>query len=191
MNLSGTVIDVASMMREEKTIPVIKVNTPNIGGLLNKSITEIDESYFYNSATDYYIKNTGEYAFRNCYSLNKVTLPEGITHISMSSFESCNELTSVNLPNSVEFLNERCFCDTGLTSLKIPRGVKEIHSYALGECFYLRNVTFNSKPTNLDKMAFEGCATLTTINVPWSEGEVANAPWGATNATINYNYTGE
>jgi hypothetical protein len=27
--------------------------------------------------------------------------------------------------------------------------------------------------------------------VPWAEGAVANAPWGATNATINYNYTGE
>ena len=38
---------------------------------------------------------------------------------------------------------------------------------------------------------FTSCANLTTINVPWAEaeGEVANAPWGATNATINYNYT--
>lgn len=35
--------------------------------------------------------------------------------------------------------------------------------------------------------AFEGCTNLTTINVPWAEGAVANAPWGATNATINYN----
>lgn len=38
--------------------------------------------------------------------------------------------------------------------------------------------------------AFEGCTNLITINVPWVEGAVANAPWGATNATINYNYTG-
>jgi hypothetical protein len=34
---------------------------------------------------------------------------------------------------------------------------------------------------------FEG-TNLMTINVPWSEGEVINAPWGASNATINYNY---
>jgi hypothetical protein len=40
-------------------------------------------------------------------------------------------------------------------------------------------------------MAFSGCANITTINVPWAEGAVENAPWGATNATINYNYTGE
>jgi hypothetical protein len=32
------------------------------------------------------------------------------------------------------------------------------------------------------------CNNLTIINVPWSSGTVANAPWGAYNATINYNY---
>ena len=37
---------------------------------------------------------------------------------------------------------------------------------------------------------FQGCTNLKTINVPWVSGAVANAPWGATNATINYNYTG-
>jgi hypothetical protein len=39
--------------------------------------------------------------------------------------------------------------------------------------------------------AFSGCTSLTTINAPWAEGAVSGAPWGATNATINYNYTGE
>ena len=36
--------------------------------------------------------------------------------------------------------------------------------------------------------AFSNCASLQTINVSWGEGEVANAPWGAPKATINYNY---
>jgi hypothetical protein len=31
---------------------------------------------------------------------------------------------------------------------------------------------------------------ITTINVPWAQDAVANAPWGATNATINYNHVG-
>ena len=43
----------------------------------------------------------------------------------------------------------------------------------------------------MDSTAFTGCDKLTTINVPWSEGEVANAPWGATNAVINYDYKGD
>lgn len=32
-------------------------------------------------------------------------------------------------------------------------------------------------------------STVTDIYVTWGEGEVADAPWGATNATIHYNYT--
>ena len=31
-------------------------------------------------------------------------------------------------------------------------------------------------------------AEVKTVNVPWAEGAVASAPWGA--ATVNYNYTG-
>jgi len=34
---------------------------------------------------------------------------------------------------------------------------------------------------------FNGCTQTFDIYVPWSEGEVAGSPWGATNATIHYN----
>lgn len=43
---------------------------------------------------------------------------------------------------------------------------------------------------SIDSGAFSGCTNLTSIKVPWAEGAVANAPWGATNAAITYNYTG-
>ena len=35
---------------------------------------------------------------------------------------------------------------------------------------------------------FEECTNLTDIYVPWAEGTVNNAPWGATNATVHYNH---
>ena len=75
-----------------------------------------------------------------------------------------------------------------LTSL--PSGITNIGNYAFQGCSSLASLTFEGKPTSISKSAFRGCTNLTTINVPWAEGEVANAPWGATNATINYNYTG-
>lgn len=51
--------------------------------------------------------------------------------------------------------------------------------------------TLSSGITNIGDSAFSGCTSLalTTINVPWADGAVANAPWGATNATITYGYT--
>ena len=34
---------------------------------------------------------------------------------------------------------------------------------------------------------FSGCTNLTDIYVPWAEDALANAPWGAPNATVHYN----
>ena len=63
--------------------------------------------------------------------------------------------------------------------------------YAFRDCTGLKQITFRSTVTSISTSAFSGCSNLTVINAPWAEGAVAGAPWGATNATINYNYTGE
>ena len=76
-----------------------------------------------------------------------------------------------------------------LTSL--PSSVTDIENNAFDNCTSLTTLTFKGKPRNIRPKAFVMCGRLLTINVPWAAGEVANAPWGATNATINYNYTGE
>ena len=58
------------------------------------------------------------------------------------------------------------------------------------DCFYqcekLKKVYFYKKAT-FSGTPFHNCFGITDIYVPWSEGEVANAPWGATRATIHYN----
>ena len=70
-------------------------------------------------------------------------------------------------------------------------GVTQIDFYTFDKCVQLTSITLSNSITDIHPQAFSDCINLTTINVPWSEGEVAGAPWGATNATINYNYTGE
>ena len=73
---------------------------------------------------------------------------------------------------------------------EIPAQVKTIDNNAFVGCAGLTNITFKGTPTTINAGAFRSCSNLLTINVPWAEGAVANAPWSATNATINYNYTG-
>ena len=80
-----------------------------------------------------------------------------------------------------------CF-DLALTTL--PSGITNIGDYAFVECSSLVSLTFEGTPENIGASAFADCNNLTTINVPWAEGAVANAPWGAANATIHYGYTG-
>lgn len=81
----------------------------------------------------------------------------------------------------------------GLTNLTIPSTVEEFEVYTINSNNDLRTVIFKGTPSviNAEYPPFFGCPNLTTIKVPWSEGEVAGAPWGATNATFIYNYTEE
>ena len=64
-----------------------------------------------------------------------------------------------------------------------------IGSGAFSECTSLTSITFKGTPTLINSATFFDCINLTDIKVPWAEGAVSGAPWGATNATITYNYT--
>ena len=132
-----------------------------------------------------------DYAFQNCNNLRSVSLPSSITKIGMDAFSGCTVLTLTSLPSSVEGISSRAFSGCySLALTSIPSSVKRIDYNAFGQCEELTSITFEGTPISIHGGAFNGCTNLTTINVPWAEGAVANAPWGATNATINYNYTG-
>ena len=82
-------------------------------------------------------------------------------------------------------------CDRNKLALtSLPEGITSIGDYAFADCINLTSISLPGSITNINQNAFYNCTNLTTINVPWAENEVANAPWGATNATINYNYIG-
>jgi hypothetical protein len=91
--------------------------------------------------------------------------------------------------NYCYFANESFAGFSYLKKATIHKDVKNMDG-TFNHCTSLETVTFKGKPNYMSTAIFVGCPVLTTINVPWSEAEIANAPWGAENATINYNYTG-
>ena len=157
--------------------------------------------------------NIGDYAFYDCENLALTKLPNGITKIGESAFYQCSNLALTKLPDRVKQIGMYAFfgcSNLALTELpseitsinaftfgycsklaltEIPSGITSIGDYAFGYCRGgLTTLTFQGTPETISKTAFSNCDNLTTINAPWAEGAVANAPWGATKATINYNY---
>lgn len=98
------------------------------------------------------------------------------------------KLVSVTFPNTLTTIGSSAFyrC-ASLTQLEMPFSLINVGSYAFQGCTGLTDITFKSKPV-IGANAFSGCTNLMTINVPWASGEVEGAPWGAPNATVNYNY---
>ena len=139
------------------------------------------------------LTSIGQYAFFACKELALTSLPAGVTSISDYAFFNCIPLALTSFPAGVTSIGQYAFYNCNhLTNISIPEGVTSIGQYAFFNCTGIKKVTFEGTPTGkISSYAFKNCINLTVINVPWAEGAVPNAPWGATNATINYNYTGE
>ena len=124
--------------------------------------------------------------FYKCHSLTNVTLPSDLTDISAYMFSEC-ALRELTLPETINRIYNRAFYSSSLRTITIPAACKQIDSYAFGNCDYLTTVTFKGTPESIATNVFNSCESHIDIYVPWAEGEVADAPWGATNATIHYN----
>ena len=67
----------------------------------------------------------------NIYTIQNVSLPEGVTEIENSSFQYRTELTNINIPNTVTKIWEYAFSSTyKLSNIKLPEWLKEIWTWA-------------------------------------------------------------
>ena len=132
----------------------------------------------------------GFQAFAQCTSLALTSLPDGLTSISDYAFLECTNLALTSLPESVTIIGNETFSEcTNLALTFLPESLTHIGAGAFRNCTNLTSITFKGTPATINLAAFSGCTNLTDIRVPWAEGAVSGAPWGATNATITYNYT--
>lgn len=165
--------------------------------LLTGYRTTLDEDLYFTVPDG--VTKLRNYAFSQMYpdsvtGMVYLTLPDSVEEIGGHVFEYNRKICIGSLPPNLKVLDGQSFAYAAnifgdSTELEIPASVETIHGLA----FYLYNgpaktMTFKGTPTSIATNGLQG--NFTTINVPWAEGEVANAPWGATNATINYNYTG-
>ena len=106
------------------------------------------------------------------------------------TYDANGNLIDVNLAGYTAIRPYAFYNCTSLALTSLPSGITRIGNNAFSGCTMLASITFHGKPNSISSGAFKECTNLKTINVPWASGEVANAPWGATNATIKYNYKG-
>lgn len=123
----------------------------------------------------------------SCRKLASVTLCDNLTEIPMQAFQFCEALSEVELPSALTTISQNAFNGAGLKKITLPAGVVTIVANAFQNCSALAEARFLGTPGALNGGAFKGCTALLDIYVPWGEGEVTGAPWGATNATVHYN----
>ena len=101
-----------------------------------------------------------------------VVIPDSIdgytvTSIGDEAFRNCDDLTAINIPNSVTTIGDRAFYScAALTTIDIPDSVTTIGDYAFTICYDLTTVTIGNSVTAIGTYAFEDCHALTTIEIP-------------------------
>ena len=113
------------------------------------------------------VTSIGTFAFRYCYSLASVTIPDGVTSIGNSAFSCCYSLASVTIPDGVASIgNSAFFSCYSLASVTIPDGVTSIGTFAFFSCYSLASVTIPDGVTSIGNSAFSSCGSLASVTIP-------------------------
>lgn len=92
------------------------------------------------------VTSLGNSAFNSCELLSSVALGNGITVIPASAFAYCRSLTSIEIPNNVTSIGQNAFSDcTNMLSVIIPRSVTTICSAAFSNCTRLNSVVYEAE----------------------------------------------
>lgn len=149
---------------------------PIVSGDLASIISAIPTGGGDGSSFAEYISGTSE----------NVELPYGTTAIRNYSFFKNSVITTVSIPGTVTSIGVESFREcSGLTSIEIPASVTTVGYRAFWYDMGLTTVVFRGIPSDIKSDAFLSSGVL-DIYVPWQEGAVSGAPWGAVNATIHY-----
>lgn len=139
------------------------------------------------------ISNVGQYAYYRNTELVNCTFDNDLTEIGQYAFNYCEDL-DMQLPPMLYYVDAGAFEGTsiGLSDgeLIMPESLDDIGANSFAR-LKASTVTFMGTPSSISTTAFAQSPSITTINVPWSQGDVAGAPWGAVSATIQYDYSGE
>lgn len=111
----------------------------------------------------------GAGAFALCEQLTGIDLPQSVTRIDICAFEGCKTLSDITLPAGVISIGQQAFrsCES-LTQMAVPDGVAAIGRSAFSGCAKLLSVALPSDLTDVGAYAFADCTNLVDITLPAS-----------------------
>ena len=139
-------------------------------------------------------KTNGETAlFYGCTNLRTFYAPK-MEIVGNTLFQNCFSLYEDETINLAEIMPVAttfysfAFRDCRFAKAILPTTIWATYARAFAELSRMHTVYFTGMSVGVNSLnASTFDATVTDIYVPWSEGAIRNAPWGATGATIHYN----
>jgi hypothetical protein len=123
-------------------------------------------------------------------AIKRIVVGEGITAVSTYAFACCSNVTSVDLPDSLNEIGARAFYkDVSLASLELPSGLSTIGRMAFQDCTALKSLTIPSGVKKLPEYMCCGCSRLKEVVLPGTITEIGSSAFFDT-ALSQISYTG-
>ena len=118
-----------------------------------------------------------EYAFSGCDTYS-ILIPNTVETIGHDAFYDCENLSTIDIPESVICIGYQSFTGSGLVSIYIPSNVKKIDGHAFEICRNLESVTIEEGVTSIGSRAFYNCFSLSSIILPESVNKIYSEAFG-------------
>ena len=112
-------------------------------------------------------------AFRWCVNLSNIGISSNVKRIGPDCFRNCTNLRNFHIPNNLQVISPGAFRASGLMTLVLPEGLKEVGAYAFEGCKALAAVQFqkvvftkvmeSTIKTFVSADAFAECKSLTDV----------------------------
>ena len=115
------------------------------------------------------VTSIGHSAFRDCFYLTSITIPNTVTSIGAVAFSSCRSLSDIDIPDSVTSIGTQAFYSChSFNSVDIPASVTNIEHYAFSYCSGITEITVRAVvPPVVKGSAFDNInASSITVYVP-------------------------
>ncbi len=124
-------------------------------------------------------KTIAEDAFYNCQELISIEIPDSIICIGDTAFCNCTKIKTIVIPDSVTSLGSCVFSDcTSLESVTIGNGIKNIEWKTFDSCINLNSVAIPSGVTTIASEAFYNCPNLKSVTIPKSVKSIGSEAFG-------------
>ena len=118
-------------------------------------------------ATSYYVKEYigagGNVTIPTTVIIKDDTKP--VTKIYTEVFCERSDVTSVTLPEGLQYIGNKAFYGTGITSLSLPNSITGLGDMALASCPALASINIGTGVSEVSSNAFINCPNLATITV--------------------------
>ena len=112
------------------------------------------------------VDEIGDYGFKNCTTLNSITIPNNIINIGDYAFLGCTGLVNATIPTTVNNVGEYAFKNcTGLVNVTISEGVENLGEGVFYNCTSLVEAVVPDTAKTVGAYAFYNCDSMTTATI--------------------------